>query len=111
MLQPCVFLDTEHLGSLESTQEATVVLGCALSNSYASFVLSLNFPCAQYLDIRPLTHELIVKHYNTHLSPQFRGNFCAVFSVPITVHDCLQRIRVRNNYKQVVLLQNVRVRN
>ena len=73
--------------------------------------MSLNFPCAQYLDIRPLAHELIVKHYNTHLFPQFRGNFCAVFSVPIIVHDCLQPIRVRNNYKQVVLLQNVRVLN
>ena len=29
-----------HLGSLESTQEARVALGCASSNSYASFVLS-----------------------------------------------------------------------
>ena len=37
MLQLCVFRDIEHLGSLKSTQEA------------------------QYLDIRTLTHELIVK--------------------------------------------------
>ena len=29
-----------HLGSLKSTQEARVALGCASSNSYASFVLS-----------------------------------------------------------------------
>ena len=36
--------DLEHLGSLKSTQEC-----------------SLNFPRAQYLDIRTLTHELIVK--------------------------------------------------
>ena len=28
-----------HLRSLESTQEARVALGCASSNSYASFVL------------------------------------------------------------------------
>ena len=41
MLQLCVCRDIEHLGSLESTQEA-------------------NFPRAQYLDIRTLTHELIV---------------------------------------------------
>ena len=29
-----------HLESLDSTQEAVVVLGCASSNSYSSFVLS-----------------------------------------------------------------------
>ena len=29
----------EHLGSLESTQEARVALGYAWGNSYASFVL------------------------------------------------------------------------
>ena len=44
MLQLCVCLDTEHLGSLESTQEARVVLGCASSNSYASFILSIKLP-------------------------------------------------------------------
>ena len=36
----CVCQDIEHLGSLESIQEARVALGCALCNSYASFVLS-----------------------------------------------------------------------
>ena len=40
MLQLCVCRDIEHLGSLESTQEARVALGCASCNSYASFVLS-----------------------------------------------------------------------
>ena len=40
MLQLCVCQDIEHLGSLESTQEARLALGCASSNSYASFVLS-----------------------------------------------------------------------
>ena len=62
MLQLCVCRDIKHLESLKSTQEARVALGCALGNSYASFVLS-NFPRAQYLDIRTLTHELIVKYY------------------------------------------------
>ena len=32
--------DMKHLGSLESTQEARVALGYALSNSYTSFMLS-----------------------------------------------------------------------
>ena len=40
MLQLCVCRDIEHLGSLESTQEARVALGCASCNSYASLVLS-----------------------------------------------------------------------
>ena len=48
MLQQCVCRDIEHLGSLGNTQEATP-LSC-----------SPNFPRAQYLDIRTLTHELIV---------------------------------------------------
>ena len=40
----CAYIELwMHLGSLESTQEARVALGCALSNSYASFVLS-KFP-------------------------------------------------------------------
>ena len=61
MLQQCVCRDIEHLGSFfESTQKARVALGCASSYSYASFVLS-ELPRAQYLDIRTLTHELIVK--------------------------------------------------
>ena len=34
-----------HLGSLESTQEARVALGCTSSYSYASFVLSKLPPC------------------------------------------------------------------
>ena len=62
MLQHCVCRDIEHLGGLESTQKARVALGCASSNSYASFVLH-NFPRDQYLDIRTLTHELIVNRY------------------------------------------------
>jgi len=36
------------------TREARVALGCALGNSYASFVLS------KLLGIRAMTHELIV---------------------------------------------------
>ena len=40
MLELCVCRDIEPLGSLESTQEARVALGCASSNSYASLVLS-----------------------------------------------------------------------
>ena len=47
MLQLSVCRDIEHLGSLESNQESP--LSC-----------SPNFQHAQYLDIRTLTHELIV---------------------------------------------------
>ena len=36
----CVRWDMKHLGSLESTKEARVALGYALSNSYTSFMLS-----------------------------------------------------------------------
>ena len=39
----CVHWDMKHLRSLESTQEARVALGYALSNSYTSFMLS-KFP-------------------------------------------------------------------
>ena len=51
MLQLCVCRDIELLGSLESSQEARILtpLSC-----------SPNFPRAQYLGIRTLTHELIV---------------------------------------------------
>ena len=45
MLQLYVCRDIEHLGSLESTQEARVALGWASCNSYASFVLS-NLPAS-----------------------------------------------------------------
>ena len=56
MLQLCVFRDIEHLGSLKSTQEDRVRTLKPLLRS-----CSPNFPRAQYLDIRTLTHELIVK--------------------------------------------------
>ena len=46
MLQLCVFGDIEHLGSLESTQEARVALGCPSNNSYSSCVLSKLPPCS-----------------------------------------------------------------
>ena len=53
MLQLCVCRDIEHLGSLESTQEA------APHATLTPLSCSPNFPRAQYLDIRTLTHELI----------------------------------------------------
>ena len=57
MLQLCVCRDIEHLGSLKSTQEARVTpLSC-----------SLNFPGAQYLDIRTLAHEIIVKYITVNV--------------------------------------------
>ena len=56
MLQLCVCRDIEHLGSLESTQEARVAPRATLT----PLSCSPNFPRAQYLDIRTLTHELIV---------------------------------------------------
>ena len=57
MLQLCVCRDIERLGSLDSTQEARVALGATLTPPSCS----PNFPRAQYLDIRTLTHELIAK--------------------------------------------------
>ena len=57
MLQQCVCRDIEHLGSLESTQEARVARGVT------PLSCSPNFPRAQYLDIRTLTHELIVNWF------------------------------------------------
>ena len=50
------------MGGFESTQEARVALGCASINSYICLPLSYtpNFPRAQYVDLRTLTHEVIV---------------------------------------------------
>ena len=61
MLQLCVWLDIEYLGSLESTQEARVARGAILTLLSGS----PNFPRAQYLDICTLTRELIVKNETT----------------------------------------------
>ena len=53
----------EHLGSLESTQEARVALGYASGNSYASFVLS-KLPACSITRWWTLKHEPIVKHFS-----------------------------------------------
>ena len=50
----------KNLGSLESTQDARVALGAPRA-TLTPLSCSPNFPRAQYLDIRTLTHELIVK--------------------------------------------------
>ena len=52
MLQLNVYQDIEHLGSLESTQEARVALGCASNNYQASFVHALH--TSQALNISTL---------------------------------------------------------
>ena len=70
MLQQCVCRDIEHLGSLESTQEAKVALGCLSSNSSASFVLFKRPDCSISRQIRTLTHEIIVKYLN-NISEEF----------------------------------------
>ena len=51
MRQLCVCREIEPLGSLESTQEA------APRATLTPLSCSPNFPRAQYLDIRTLTHE------------------------------------------------------
>ena len=76
-----------HLGSLESTQEARVALGCASSYSYASFVLSKvpacihnsiyakrgdewslrAFECSQRPFVTPLSERLIREHASTEI--------------------------------------------
>ena len=55
MRQLCVCRDIEHLGRLELHSAAPRATLTPLS-------CSPNFPRAQYLDIRTLTHELIVKY-------------------------------------------------
>ena len=52
MLQLCVCRDIEHLGSLERVAAPGATL--------TPLSCSPSFPLAQYLDIRTLTHELIV---------------------------------------------------
>ena len=64
MLQLCVCRDIEHLGSLESTQEA------APRATLTPLSCSPNFPRAQYLDIRTLTHELIVFPMQVYVNDQ-----------------------------------------
>ena len=49
----------EHLGSLESTQEARVALGYASGNSFTSFVLS-KLPACSITRWCTLKHEPIV---------------------------------------------------
>ena len=52
----------EHLGSLESTQEARAALGYASGNSYASFMLS-KLPACSITRWCTLKHEPIVNSY------------------------------------------------
>jgi len=59
MLLLCVCRDIEHLESLESTQEARVAASRA---TLMPLSCSPNFPRAQYLNTRMLTHELILKY-------------------------------------------------
>ena len=63
MHQLCVHRDMKHVGSLERTEEDRVALGNALSNSYASFVLSKlpTYLRACVYGERTLAHEPIVK--------------------------------------------------
>ena len=56
MLQLCVLRDIEHLGSLESTQQARVAL-----DAYTSFVPLLTFLVLN-IEIRTLAQEFIVNH-------------------------------------------------
>ena len=62
MLQLCVCRDIEHLGSLESTRLKRLELLSAVPRAtLMPLSCSPNVPRAQYLDIRTLMHELIVK--------------------------------------------------
>ena len=56
-----------HLGSLKSTQEARVALGCTSSNSYASFVLS-KLPRASMTRYTHAKHEPILKSLGNKLT-------------------------------------------
>ena len=62
MLQLCVCRVIEHLGSLESTQEARVAQG----NSCASFILSKLPACIHTTGYKHTKHEEILK-FNTEL--------------------------------------------
>ena len=62
----------EHLGSLESTQEARVALGYASGNSYASFVLSKLPACS-------ITRLLIRHNYQLQTSLQLLKSFVFLY--------------------------------
>ena len=71
MLQQCACRDIEHLGSLERLELHSAAPRATLT----PLSCSPNFPRAQYLDIRTLTHELIV---NLHVQHQFFLHFFAI---------------------------------
>ena len=72
--------DMEHLGSLESTQEARVALGYALGNSYASFVLS-KLPACSITRWCTLKHEPIV---NLAIANSFLATPNKIYEMAIT---------------------------
>ena len=59
MLQLCVCRDMEHLGVWRALKRLEL-FSAAPRATLTPLSCSLNFPRAQYLDIRTLTHELIV---------------------------------------------------
>ena len=59
MLQLCVCRDVEHLGVWRALKTLEL-FSAAPRATLTPLSCSLNFPRAQYLDIRTLTHELIV---------------------------------------------------
>ena len=79
MLQLCVCREIEHLGSLESTQEAREPLSC-----------SPNFPRAQYLDICTLTHELILnsRKYKFHAIERKTADFFEPSEILFSLKQC-----------------------
>ena len=65
----CAYIELwMHLGSLESTQEARVALGCASSNSFTLLSCSPNFPRASITRYTYAKHEPIL---NEALNPNF----------------------------------------
>ena len=55
-----------YLGSLESTQEARVSLGCASSNSYASFTFCSKQPGPYFIFKREIPRGLVVRIRRSH---------------------------------------------
>ena len=71
----CAYIELwMHLRSLESTQEARVALGCASSNTYASFVLSKLLACIHltnrfHVAVRLIQYRTSVTHSATPRVP------------------------------------------
>ena len=85
MLLPAHYRVMEQVGRLESTQEARLRSAIALGNSYASFVLSTNFPRAPFNKLTSVFHAsvllLIINFVSSYGSADYFDNVMTKFIV------------------------------